>query len=75
MPKKQNRGNRHPHAPTATARKTMQAVATPSHRDPFAITAPVDTSYRYHHSEHAYIERSATDRYGALVPNYIPEEE
>jgi hypothetical protein len=67
--KKQNRGNQHPKPPSAASKRAMKSAymrLDMRRRDPWAITAPPDTAYRYA-PDVAYVERTTTDRYGHLV--------
>jgi hypothetical protein len=52
-----------PQAPTppAAAPRTRSAAYRHTPRDPFAITAPVDPTYRYRHTDMPYVQLSSTD--------------
>jgi hypothetical protein len=68
----ENRPRKRPHP---SSRKARHALV--QHRlsgDPYAITAPVDPTYRHRVSERAYIARRPEDVYADLMP-LTPEED
>jgi hypothetical protein len=47
--------------PTPAQTRTLSAACRRTPRDPFAITAPVDQTYRYRHTDMPYVQLSSTD--------------
>jgi hypothetical protein len=59
--KKRQPGTLHPTTPTRTQTRTRSAMTRRTPRDPYAITAPVDPTYRYRHTDMPYVQLSGTD--------------
>jgi hypothetical protein len=53
--------------PPAGAPRPRRAAWRRTPRDPFAITAPVDPTYRYRHTETPYVHPSSTDLCRAIL--------
>jgi hypothetical protein len=59
--KKRQPGNPNPPKPTPAQVRTLRNACRHTPRDPFAITAQVDPTYRYRHTDTVYVQLSSAD--------------
>jgi hypothetical protein len=59
----------HATKPTEAQTRTLSATCRRTPGDPFAITAPVDPTYRYRHTDMPYVQLSNADLCREILGN------